>query len=197
MNAWTTTMIRSRWFRVGLRGGVAGLLLAVTALASSPATASAQQGVDGPWLDIHQIFWFTAPDFDGTDPGETHTSNFTQRFDYGADRHPKCYYHEPDGPDAHQVNALYRMMSCRVGIVVGVLVWVGVAITLVALAWGGIMWVVDSGSGGDRLAALKNMLTGPVVALIILFCAYPISRAIYVLVRYNFQRYILGEGYWS
>ena len=189
--------------RVALRGLLCLALALLIGAALSPA-ASAQtpvppdpQGVDGPWLDIFQVFWFTdEPDFEHTDRGTTYQHNAARRFDYGQSRHPQCYYYSPEGPDADWVNALYDMMSCRVGLVVGALTWFGVAIALMALAWAGFMWITDSDDAGERVVALRNMITGPLLGLVMLFLAYTFARWLYVVIRYNFDRYI-NLNYWS
>ena len=172
-------------------------------LVAKPGTASAQAptGVDGPWLDINQIFWFTAPDYGHVDPGDSYAphpeGDMAQRFEYAKDRHPQCYYFFTKGPEAHHVNALYMMMSCRMGLVVGVLTWIGISVALMAIAWGGVMRVVDSNVGGERAAALVNMVTGPLIGVGGLLLAYPITKALATIIRYNFERYLRGEGFWG
>lgn len=184
--------------RAAVRGLLClGLSLFIGAVFAPTASAQTPGGVDGPWLDIFQIFWFTdAPDFNHTDKGTTYGHNAARRFDYGRDRHPKCYYYSPEGPDADWINALYDMMSCRVGLVVGALTWFGGGVALMALAWAGLMWVTDSDAGGERAVALRNMITGPVFGLLMLIFAYSVAKWLYVVIRYNFDRYI-NLDYWS
>ena len=184
--------------RAALRGLLCLSLALLIGTALAPA-ASAQtpQGVDGPWLDIFQVFWFTdSPDFEHADEGATYGHNAARRFDYGQDRHPQCYYYSAEGPDADWTNALYDMMSCRVGLVVGALTWFGVAIALMAFAWAGFMWIMDSDAGGERAVALRNMITGPLIGLLLLFFTYTFAKWLYVVIRYNFDRYI-NLNYWS
>ena len=176
----------------------AGSILAATLLwaafgLAQPAPAHAQtppEGVKGPWLNIFQLVWFTNPDYDNSGADQDYTSNYGQRYEYGKDRRPKCYYHATDGPDADKVNSLFLMMSCRVGLVVGVVTWSAVGVALMAFAWGGLMHVVDSTAGGDRAGALRNMITSPLVGLLIVFLAYVLATLIYVTMRYNFERYL-------
>ena len=182
----------SRLFRVTAAFLAASLLWAVLSLAQ-PARAHAQappEGVEGPWLNIFQLVWFTIPDYDNSGTDQEYTLNHGQRYEYGKDRRPKCYYHATDGPDADKVNSLYLMMSCRVGLAVGVVTWSAVGVALMAFAWGGLMHVVDSTAGGDRAGALRNMITSPLVGLLIAFLAYVLATLIYVTMRYNFERYL-------
>ena len=174
-------------------GGILAAALLWTALGlAQPVTAHAQspEGVDGPWLNIFQLVWFTNPDYTNSGTDQNYTTNYGQRYEYGRDRRPKCYYHATDGPDADKVNSLFLMMSCRVGLVVGVVTWSAVGVALMAFAWGGLMHVVDSTAGGDRAGALRNMITSPLVGLLIAFLAYVLATLIYVTMRYNFERYL-------
>lgn len=181
--------------RVVRRLGMAFPVLLIFQVLQS-GTAAAQTPVEGPWRDIHQIFWFTDADYDITDPGSGYTRNAVQRFAYGDVRRSQCYHFNPNGPEADEVNGLYWMMSCRLGLVTGAITWIGVGIALMALAWGGVMWVVDAGAGGERGAALRNMVSGPLIGLGIMFFAYIFARFAYTVIRYNFDRYISGEGFW-
>ena len=185
-----------RRFRV--IGVAAAVLLAVVTGLASPGTAHAQapEGVDGPWLNIFQLFWFTNPDYDNSGADQEYNLYYGQRFEYGKDRRPKCWYHHTDGPDADKVNSLYLMMSCRFGLVVGAVIWAGVGIALMTMAWNGLMHVVDSNAGGERAGVLRNMITSPLVGLMLLFMAYVIATLIYVVMRYNFERY-LNPDVWS
>ncbi len=170
----------------------ASLLWAVLGLAQ-PARAHAQtppEGVVGPWLNLFQLVWFTNPDYANIGTDQDYTSNYGQTYEYGRDRHPKCYYHDGLEPEADEVNSLFLMMSCRVGLVVGVVTWSAVGVALMAFAWGGLMHVVDSTAGGDRAGALRNMITSPLVGLLIAFLAYVLATLIYVTMRYNFERYL-------
>lgn len=121
---------------------------------------------------------------------------YGQRYEYGKDRRPKCWYHHTDGPDADKVNSLFLMMSCRIGLLVGAVTWAGVGIALMTMAWNGLMHVVDSTAGGERAGVLRNMITSPLVGLLLLFMAYAIATLIYVVMRYNFERY-LNPDVWS
>ncbi len=181
-----------RRLRVVVFGILSAALLWTAAGLAQPAQAHAQspEGVDGPWLDIFQLFWFTAPDYANTGADQAYTTNYGQRYEYGAERRPKCYYHFTNGPDADKVNSLFLMMSCRVGLAVGTVTWAAVGIALMALAWGGLMHVVDSTAGGDRAGALRNMITSPLVGLLIVFMAYVFATLIYTTMRYNFERYL-------
>ncbi len=172
------------------------LVVVLSAVMLHPAVASAQTPVEGPWLDIFQVFWFTDTDYTNppTDAGNTYTRNAAQRFDYSEARRAQCYYF-PD-TEANQVNALYWLMSCRLGLVVGAVSWIGVGIALMALTWGGVMWIVDAGSGGERGAALRNMISGPLVGLFIIFSAYIFARFAYTLIRYNVTRYLDNPTWW-
>ena len=175
-------------------GGVlaAALLWAVIGLAQ-PARAHAQtppEGVAGPWLNIFQLVWFTNPDYANSGTDQDYTSNYGQTYEYGKERRPRCYYHDGIEPEADEVNSLFLMMSCRVGLVVGVVTWSAVGVALMAFAWGGLMHVVDSTAGGDRAGALRNMITSPLVGLLIVFLAYVLATLIYVTMRYNFERYL-------
>lgn len=172
-----------------------------------PSTAWAQTpydgpGIEGPWMDIFQIFWFTNADdreagYAHQDKGTTYAQEPAMRFDYGKNRHPKCYYYDDAGPDADWINALFSMMSCRMGLIVGMMTWFGVGIALMALAWAGFMWVVDSNAAGERMAALRDSLTGPLVGLTLLFVAYPVAKFIYGVIRLNFETYIIGTNFWT
>ena len=172
--------------------GMLSLLVIVSILTAPSAMAQTPPvGVDGPWLDIFQIFWFTDdPNYDHTDKGTTYAPNAARRYDYGQNRHPQCYYYSIAGPDADWINALYDMMSCRIGLVTGAITWIGVGIALMTLAWGGVMWVVDSNSGGDRAGALRNMITGPLIGLMIMFFSYGFAKFLYAVIRYNFEKYL-------
>ena len=207
----STSNVLRRWGRIALRGMLClalalliGSAFASVALAQTPGDVygplpeqTPGGGVDGPWLDIFQVFWFTdAPDFEHTDKGATYGHNAARRFDYGKDRHPQCYYYSDEGPDADWVNALYDMMSCRVGLVVGALTWFGVAIALMALAWAGLMWITDSDAGSERTVALRNMITGPLLGMLLLFFTYTFAKWLYAVIKYNFDRYI-NLNYWS
>ncbi len=183
----------SRLFRATACGVLAASLLWAVLGLAQPARAYAQtppEGVEGPWLNIFQIFWFTNPDYANSGADQEYTSSYGQKYEYGRDRRSKCYYHDGLEPEADEVNSLFLMMSCRVGHVVGVVTWSAVGVALMAFAWGGLMHVVDSTAGGDRAGALRNMITSPLVGLLIVFLAYVLATVIYVTMRYNFERYL-------
>ena len=188
-----STIRRSR-----LPVAMAAVLIAVVMGLASPEEAFAQapEGVDGPWLNIFQLFWFTNPDYDNSGTDQEYNLYYGQRYEYGEDRRPKCWYHHTDGPDADKVNSLFLMMSCRVGIVVGAVTWAAVGVGLMGMAWNGLMHVVDSGAGGERAGVLRNMITSPLVGLLLVFMAYVIATLIYVVMRYNFERY-LNPDVWN
>ena len=188
-----STIRRSR-----LPVAMAAVLIAVVMGLASPEEAQAQapEGVDGPWLSIFQLFWFTNPDYDNSGTDQEYNLYYGQRYEYGKDRRPKCWYHHTDGPDADKVNSLFLMMSCRVGIVVGAVTWAAVGVGLMGMAWNGLMHVVDSGAGGERAGVLRNMITSPLVGLLLVFMAYVIATLIYVVMRYNFERY-LNPDVWN
>ena len=94
------------------------------------------------------------------------------------------------GPDADWINALYEMVSCRMGLLTGAITWIGVGIALMSLAWGGFMWIVDSNSSGERAGVLRNMITGPLVGLTIMFFSYTFAKFLYSIIRYNFEKYL-------
>ena len=183
---------------IKVAGVLAALALAGVVILATPKKAHAQapEGVQGPWLAIFQLFWFTNPDYDNSGADQEYTVYYGQRFEYGKDRRPKCWYHHTDGPDADKVNSLFLMMSCRIGLVVGAVTWAGVGIALMTMAWNGLMHVVDSTAGGERAGVLRNMITSPLVGLLLLFMAYAIATLIYVVMRYNFERY-LNPDVWS
>ncbi len=184
--------------RSRLVGVVTAIALAVGACLAIPGEANAQapEGVEGPWLNIFQLVWFTNPDYGNTGADQEYTANYGQRFEYGRDRRPKCWYHHTDGPDADKVNSLYLMMSCRFGLVVGAVTWAAVGVALMAMAWSGLMHVVDSTAGGERAGVLRNMITSPLVGLLLAFMAYVLATLIYVVMRYNFERY-LNPDVWA
>lgn len=193
MNA--STIKAKKW-----RRWCAALLLTMGLVLAFPFTASAQtpEGVKGPWMDIFQLYWFTEPQYGNTpynDPG--HNTNYAQRYSYGVERRAKCYYLSEDGPDADKVNELFVMMSCRIGLPVGVIVWSGVGIGLMTFAWGGFLHVVDSSAGGQRLGSLRNMVTGTMVGIIISIMAYPIAKVLYGIMRYNFEQYLRLDRFWN
>lgn len=182
-----------RRIRVATGGVLAAALLWTVIGLAQPARAHAQTppgGVVGPWLEIFQLVWFTIPDYDNNGTDQNYTLNHGQTYEYGKDRRPKCYYHDGLEPEADEVNSLFLMMSCRVGLVVGVVTWSAVGVALMAFSWGGLMHVVDSTAGGDRAGALRNMITSPLVGLLIAFLAYVLATLIYVTMRYNFERYL-------
>lgn len=192
MNA---SIVRTRYWR----RWCAALLLTMTMLLVFPFTASAQtpEGIEGPWMDIFQLYWFTEPQYGKTpynDPG--YNANYGQLYRYGYERRGKCYYASEDGPDADKPNELYVMMNCREGLVIGLVTWSSVAIALMTFGWGGFMHVVDSAAGGQRLGTLRNMITGPLVGLLIVILAYPISKVIYGVLRYSFERYLRLDQFW-
>lgn len=190
--------IGSRSKRIGVAGALAALALVVVFGLGNPGKAYAQEpeGVPGPWMEIFQLFWFTNPDYGNTGADQEYTVYYGQRYEYGRDRRPKCWYHHTDGPDADKVNSLYLMMSCRFGLVVGAVTWAGVGIALMTMAWNGLMHVVDSTAGGERAGVLRNMITSPLVGLLLLFMSYVLATLIYVVMRYNFERY-LNPDVWS
>ena len=88
---------------MAIRGVLAAALLWTAVGLAQPAQAYAQspsEGVEGPWLNIFQLVWFTNPDYANSGADQDYTSNYGQRYEYGKDRRPKCYYHATDGPDA-------------------------------------------------------------------------------------------------
>lgn len=172
--------------------------LILVAFSAAPVSAQTPEGRTGPWLEIDQIFWFTAPDPHNVTLGNDYRPDLKNNpdFAYGEDRRPQCYYFRGGGPEADEVNAIYMTLSCRIGMVVGVISWASVGIGLMALAWGGVLWVVDSNAAGERMAALRNTVTGPMVGIILVFASYAIARMIYVTLKYNFDRYLAGEQFW-
>ena len=67
-------------------GGVLAAALLWTAVElAQPAQAYAQspEGVDGPWLNIFQLVWFTNPDYANSGTDQDYTSNYGQKYEYG------------------------------------------------------------------------------------------------------------------
>ena len=160
--------------------------------------------VKGPWLSIKQIFWVSGdkgspPAHNSMDPygiGANVDTKYTPADQgllegrYIAINHGDCYPHYDKGPEADETNSLYLMMSCRIGKVVGALTWAGIGIALLALAWSGLMYVVDSGSGAERAGQLRTMVFGPIVGIFICLFAYVFATMIYSAANYNFWQYL-------
>ena len=123
---------------------------------------------------------------------------YGQRFEYGTERRSKCYYTDPAGPEAHEVNSLFLMMSCRIGIAVGGLKWVGAGIALMGMCWIGFKRIIESmGSSSGEGSSLRNSVGSLVVGLILMFSAYPLALLVHTISKYNFLRYLYDPGMWN
>ena len=176
---------------------VAPLIAVVLGFAVMTGTAEAQTPVDGPWMKMEQILCFTDPTctnqsvLDSTDV--EYKAQYGQKFEYGAERRRQCYYTDPKGPEAHEVNALYLMMACRVGIGVGAVTWTGTGIALMALVWVSFRRVIESiGGGNDSVSILRAFIDVP-TGIVIMFMAFGLTALIYSFARYNFLRYLNPE----
>ena len=164
--------------------------------------------VRGPWLPIQQIFWVSSPNgkYDGAgtdDPYRIGGANDNHRMGGMMDRryvpikHSDCY---PDadgvGPDADETNSIYLMTSCRLGKVVGVMLWSSIGVGILSLAWGGFMYVNDSGSGGERAGQIRSMVIGPIVGIGICLFAYQFAYIAYGALAYGFNRYLYDLSQW-
>lgn len=194
------------------------LLLAVALLfLANPSHAFAHDPpeTDGPWLEIEQLHHFeneqitTGPGGISVNPlpnsllpasGELPNPNY--RYDEEQEtRRFQCYYqvgpYDRQEPETHWVSSIWLMLNCRIGSLVGIMTWAGVGIAMMTFAWGGLMWVVDSGTGGERMDALRNMITGPVIGLLLLFSTYAVVHFLQTVIQYNWVRYLAGLGNWS
>ncbi len=184
---------------------VAGALLATLVVVSiagqGEAEAQSPEYVEGPWMKMDQIICFTNPTctnqsvVDGDDV--EYKADYGQRYEYGQKRRKQCYYSGADGPEAHEVNALFLMMACRIGIGVGGLAWVGTGIGLMALGWTALRRSLEalSTSGGGGTSALRAAIDVP-VGILIMFMAFGLTALIYGVGRYNFIRY-LNPDVWT
>ena len=187
--------------RLGRR--VAGAILAVLVIMviAGQGELEAQSPVEGPWMRMDQIICFTNPTctnqsvLDGTDV--EYIADYGQRYEYGQERRRQCYYSGTDGPEAHEVNALFLMMACRIGIGVGGLAWIGTGIGLMALGWTAFRRSLEafSTSGGGGTSALRAAIDVP-IGILIMFMAFGLTALIYGVGRYNFIRY-LNPDVWT
>ena len=176
-----------------------GLVMMVSILLVSVSVGQAEaQGpppVEGPWLNMDQIICFTNPSCTNEDTLDggvdfEYNSYYGQSFQYGADRRRQCYYQGADGPEAHDVNKLYLMMGCRVGMVIGGIAWIGTGIGLMALGWMAFRRSIESlSTGGGGASALRAAIDVP-IGILIMFMAPPLGLLIYGVARYNFLRYL-------
>ena len=191
----------STTLRVGRR--LAGIVVATLAIlvVAGQGEVEAQSPVEGPWMRMDQIICFTNPTctnqsvLDGTDV--EYIADYGQRYEYGQERRRQCYYSGTDGPEAHEVNALFLMMACRIGIGVGGLAWIGTGIGLMALGWTAFRRSLEafSTSGGGGTSALRAAVDVP-VGILIMFMAFGLTALIYGVGRYNFIRY-LNPDVWT
>ena len=191
----------STTLRVGRR--LAGIVVATLAIfvVAGQGEVEAQSPVEGPWMRMDQIICFTNPTctnqsvLDGTDV--EYIADYGQRYEYGQERRRQCYYSGTDGPEAHEVNALFLMMACRIGIGVGGLAWTGTGIGLMALGWAAFRRSLEafSTSGGGGTSALRAAIDVP-VGILIMFMAFGLTALIYGFGRYNFIRY-LNPDVWT
>lgn len=163
--------------------------------------------IRGPWLPIQQLLWVST--INGKylvrkdDPYGIGGDNDNHKMEYLMHRryvpivHKECY---PDadgkGPDADETNSIWLMMSCRLGKVVGVMTWSAVGIGILSLAWGALMYVSDSGSGGERSGQLRMMVSGPVVGIFICLAAYQFAYVAYGALSFAFTRYLYDLSRW-
>ena len=166
-----------------------------------------EQYIRGPWLPIKQLFWVSSPngrylkrDDDPYNIGgdnDNHKMGSLMDRRYVPIKHDECY---PDadgkGPDGDETNSIYLMMSCRLGKVVGVMTWTAVGVGILSLAWGAMMYVSDSGSGGERAGQLKQMVSGPVVGIFICLFAYVFAYVAYGALNFAFTRYLYELTRW-
>ena len=170
------------------------LVVGVQQAAAQTPPPPTPPGIEGPWLNIDQIICFTDEDCSneairsGTD--YSYNARYGQSFEYGTARREQCYYSGSDGPEAHEVNALYLMMACRVGMGIGGIAWVGTGIGLMALGWTAFRRSIESlSTGGGGTSALKAAIDVP-VGILIMFMAFGLATLIYGVARYNFLRYL-------
>lgn len=187
--------------RFGRRVARAVLATLAIMVIAGQGKVEAQTPVEGPWMKIDQIICFTIPTctnqsvLDGTDV--EYKADYGQRYEYGQERRKQCYYSGPDGPEAHEVNALFLMMACRIGIGIGGLAWTGTGIGLMALGWTAFRRSLEalstSGSGGT--SALRAAIDVP-AGILLMFMAFGLTALIYGFGRYNFIRY-LNPDVWT
>ena len=187
--------------RVGRRLAAIVVATLVLFVIAGQGEIEAQSPVEGPWMRMDQIICFTNPTCTnesvraGTDVD--YIADYGQRYEYGQKRRKQCYYSGPDGPEAHEVNALFLMMACRIGIGIGGLAWVGTGIGLMALGWTAFRRSLEvfstSGSGGTSV--LRAAIDVP-VGILIMFMAFGLTALIYGIGRYNFIRY-LNPDVWT
>ena len=188
-------MVRSAGRRVlGVLFVAAFLFLVVGVQQAAAQTPPPPTGIEGPWLNMDQIICFTIPTctnqsvIDRTDV--EYNARYGQSFEYGTARREQCYYSGSAGPEAHEVNALYLMMACRVGMGIGGIAWVGTGIGLMALGWTAFRRSIESlSTGGGGTSALKAAIDVP-VGILIMFMAFGLAALIYGIARYNFLRYL-------
>lgn len=206
MNVLSSDRFRGR--RRSLIVPLVSATLAILALIATSQEAGAQTPpVEGPWVPIDQVVCFTESGGDEECSNETliaggatysYNDYYGQRFEYGAARRAKCYYTGSDGPEAHEVNSLFLMMSCRIGIAVGGLKWVGAGIALMGVCWVGFKRIIESmGSSSGEGSSLRYSIGSLVVGLILMFSAYPLALLIHTISKYNFLRYLYDPGMWS
>ncbi|MDE2688588.1 MAG: hypothetical protein OXI16_13975 [Chloroflexota bacterium] len=184
------------------------MALALALATSKDAAAQTPTPVVGPWEEMDQVVCFTKED--ATDKEEcsnesvtsgtslTYNNYYGQRFEYGKDRREQCYHTHIDGPKASDVNALYLMMSCRVGLAVGGITWVGVGIALMAVCWIGFKRIIESmGSSNSEGSSLRQGIGSVVVGLILMFSAYPLTLLIHTAAKYNFLKYLYDPNMWG
>lgn len=175
--------------------------------ADNPDDKIGDQYIRGPWLPIQQLLWVSTPNGQylvrGDDPYGIGGDNDNHKMEYLMHRryvpivHKECY---PDadgkGPDADETNSIWLMMSCRLGKVVGVMTWSAVGIGILSLAWGALMYVSDSGSGGERSGQLRMMVSGPVVGIFICLAAYQFAYVAYGALSFAYTRYLYDLSRW-
>ena len=186
---------------------VVAVLVSLLGLVGSSGAAHAQappndRYVNGPWLSMFQFVWVTDPDYTNSLAGDDdYVLNIGQRYKAPHLYKRQCYpgggLSGDNGPEADQTNSIYLMMQCRIGKVVGVLTWSAVGIAFMAMAWNGFMHVIDSTEGDERSGQLRNAITGPIVGLALVFMAYIIAKALYAVMRYNFETYLNNPSWWG
>lgn len=180
-------------------------VFAILAVGATYRPVEAQTPVEGPWMEVDQVICFTnetggdeeCSNKSYLEDGITYeySANYGQNFEYGKARRDKCYY--KGQPEAHDVNGLYLMMSCRIGITVGGITWVGVGIALMGICWVGFRKVIESmGSSSGESSSLRNNIGMLVVGILLMFSAYPLSLLIQTVSKYNFLRYLHDPGMW-
>lgn len=152
--------------------------------------------VKGPWMSIVPLFWIS-PDPCYEDIGGDVDKDYPLRPSMSVEvfddvQKEECY---PSGeePANNETNSLYLMMSCRVGKVAGVITWTSVGLVLLVFAYAGLMFVVDSAGSEERLGQMRDMVTGPLIGLAIVFFGYVFAEALVAIMRYNFTRYFFIE----